>query len=320
MRARGLVHRVAENERVDGRVHELGGRSLVNFGNCSYLALETDPRLKRGACDAVERYGAVFSSSRAYVSAPPFPEYEALLSEFVGGHPVVLAPSTTLAHQATLPLLINDDDAVCFDMLVHSSVQAVLPLLAQRGIHCEAVPHNRIDVLARRARRLRQTHARVYYLCDGVYSMHGDLANVDALLELLDELPELFAYIDDAHGVGWAGRHGAGIVLGERALHKRMVVALSLSKSFGAGGGLVVLPSARLAERVFACGSPLIFSGPLHPAQLGAGIASARIHLSPELAQRQEQLRARTRVFDDLAFELGIGSPSPSRSPIRFFE
>src|SRR6185369_5161151 len=98
LKARGLAHASVEDARLDGRQIELAGRRLVNFGSCSYLGLETDARLKRAACEAVERYGVVFSSSRAYVSLPLYAEFEALLSEVVGGHPVVVAPTTSLLH------------------------------------------------------------------------------------------------------------------------------------------------------------------------------------------------------------------------------
>lgn len=320
LKGAGVAHLGARDRRLDGRHLELAGRRVVHFGSCSYLGLETDPRLKRGACEAVERFGVVFSSSRAYVSVPLFAEFEELLVRMVGGFPVVVAPSTSLAHQAALPVLVDDDDAVCFDFLAHTSLQAVLPALRDRGVHCEPIPHNRIDVLERRAKRLAATHRRVFYLCDGVYSMHGDLAPLDDLHALLERLPALFAYVDDAHGVGWAGRHGAGVVLGERPLHERMLVALGFSKSFGAGGAALVVPDAELGRRIFGCGGPMIFSGPLQPAQLGAGIASARIHLSPELVTLQERLRARVELFDGIATALGIDCAVSGRSPIRFVE
>ncbi|HSU40953.1 MAG TPA: aminotransferase class I/II-fold pyridoxal phosphate-dependent enzyme, partial [Polyangiaceae bacterium] len=316
----GLVHQVLGDGRLDGRQIDLPQGRVVNFGNCSYLGLETDERLKRGACEAVERFGVVFSSSRAYASLPLYEELEALLSELGGGWPVVVAPSTGVVHQAALPVLVEDGDAVCFDVMAHSTLHVTLPLLAARGIHCEPVPHDRIDVLERRARRLAEKHRRVFYLCDGVYSMHGDVANLDALLDVLDRTPALFAYVDDAHGVGWAGRHGAGVVLGERRLHPQMAVALSLNKAFAAGGGCLMLPEAELARRVFTCGGPLIFSGPLPPAQLGAAIASARIHLSPELAVLQRELRSRIELFDLLAATAGIECVVRTRSPIRFIE
>jgi 7-keto-8-aminopelargonate synthetase-like enzyme len=320
LKARGLIHRVAEDERLDGRSITLDGSSLVNFGSCSYLGLETDARLKAAACEAVLRYGVQFSSSRAYVSAPLYAEFEAALSHLVGGLPLVLAQTTSLGHLAALPVLVSERDAVLYDTQVHNSVQAVLPTLKQQGTTCEAVAHNRLDRVEERARRLALDHDRVFYLCDGVYSMHGDSVNADDLFALLDRQPALHAYVDDAHGVGWAGRNGAGIVLGRNGLHPRMIVALGLSKAFAASGAAIVVPTPELAQRLFTCGSTMIFSGPLQPAQLGAGIAAARILLSDELPQLQRAVLERIELFDSVAAREGLAVKPCPPSPIRFVE
>src|SRR5262245_15155204 len=152
--ARGLVRQVAEDERFDGRCITLRGKRLINFGSCSYLGLETDARLKTAACEAVLRYGVQFSSSRAYVRAPLYHEFEALLSEMVGGSPVVLAPTTSLGHLSALPVLVGDQDAVLYDIQVHASVQGALPELRLRGVPCEALRHNRMDRLEERVATL----------------------------------------------------------------------------------------------------------------------------------------------------------------------
>jgi 7-keto-8-aminopelargonate synthetase-like enzyme len=317
-RAAGLIYRVAEDDRFDGRAITLAGRRLVNFGSCSYLGLETDARLKTAACEAILRYGVQFSTSRAYVTAPLYREYEELLSEMAGGAPVVLAATASLAHQSALPVLVGERDAVLYDIQVHASVQASLPELRMRGIPCEPVRHNRLDRLEERIKALSAQHDRVFYLCDGIYSMHGDVIDVDGLYELLDRHPALFAYVDDAHGVSWSGRHGAGTVLGRRRIHSRMAVIFGLSKSFAAAGGAIVLPNPELAERVLTCGRTLIFSGPLQPAQLGAGIASAKIHLSEELLLRQHQLQSRIEQFDRVAARENVGVICSGASPIRF--
>ncbi len=318
MKARGLVHLIAEDARFDGRIVTVGGRGLVNFGSCSYLGLEMDVRLKAAACDAVMRYGTQFSSSRAYVAAPLYRHCEQRLSEITGGYPVVLAQTTSLAHLSALPVLIDDDDAVLYDLHVHSSVHAVLPTLRQRGIVCNSVGHAGLGHLERRARALAARHRRVFYLCDGVYSMHGSILDVDALRGVLDRVPALSAYVDDAHGVGWSGRFGSGTVLGGgKGLHERMIVVLGLSKAFAACGGALVFPNAELAEQVLHCGSTLIFSGPLQPAQLGACAASAQLLLSPELPPLQERLRERIAEFDDYAAREGVDVLSRDVTPIR---
>jgi 7-keto-8-aminopelargonate synthetase-like enzyme len=316
--SRGVVRCVAEDDRFDGRSIVLDGRRVTNFSSCSYLGLETDARLKTAACEAVLRFGVQFSSSRAYVAAPLYGELESLLEQMVEGAAVVLAPSTSLAHHSALPVLVGDRDAVLFDIQVHASVQAALPELRMRGVPCEAVRHNRLDRLEERIAALSARHERVFYLCDGIYSMHGDVLDVAGLHALLERQPSLMAYVDDAHGVSWSGRHGAGTVLGHRGIHPRMIVLFGLAKSFAAAGGAIVLPDRALAERIVTEGRTLIFSGPLQPAQLGAGVASAKIHLSAELPGLQAAVLARIDTFQRALAREEIRVTSSDCSPIRF--
>lgn len=112
-------------------------------------------------------------------------------------------------------------------------------------------------------------------------------------MELVDRHPNLFVYFDDAHGFGWAGRHGRGVVLDRVGWHERMVVTAGLSKAFGAMGGVVVAVDPALVERVVLCGGTFTFSGPIQPAELAAGVASADLHLSEEHAELQAELLRR---------------------------
>jgi 7-keto-8-aminopelargonate synthetase-like enzyme len=107
-------------------------------------------------------------------------------------------------------------------------------------------------------------------------------------------------------------------VLGDGPPWERTVVAASLAKGFSAGGAVLVFPDAETARLVRTCGSTMIFSGPLQPALLGAGIASARIHLSNELETRQAELMERIRLFNHLAEKRGLSLGSTDPTPIRF--
>ena len=279
---RGLLMLTPDDAPLDGRLVQLDGRPLLNFGSCSYLGLELDTRLREGVCAAVMRYGTQFSSSRSYLSAPPYPELEEQLERMFGG-PVMVAPSTSLGHMAALPVLVGSDDAVVLDQQVHNSVQMATHQLRPQGTVVELIRHNRMDRLERMIERLAPHHRRIWYLADGVYSRFADLAPFAELAELLDRHEQLHLYVDDSHGVGWAGRHGRGPTLDHLGPHERLVVAASLNKSFAAAGCALVFPNAELKRRVRTLGGPMIFSGPVQPPMLGAALASARVHLSPEL-------------------------------------
>ena len=298
----GMLLLQAEDERLDGRHLLVRGRRLLAFTSCSYLGLELDRRLIEGSIDALRRYGTQFSASRTYVSAPGYEELEALLEQIFGG-PVLTAPSTSLAHLTTLPALVSEQDAVLLDQHVHESVQMAVAQLSAQGTTVERVRHSHIDRVESRVRALALHCERIWYCCDGVYSMLGDYAPIPELLTLRNTYEQLHLYVDDAHGIGWSGPRGSGTVLSRLPSRERVFVAVSLNKSFGAAGGAVVFPSARLRDRVRLRGGPTRYSGPIQPPMLGAALASARIHLSEELPCLQEELRERLRRRNELARE-----------------
>ena len=313
----GLTERVLEDDRLDGRHVQLDGARLLNFASCSYLGLELDPRLKAGAIDAVERFGTQVSSSRAFMSAPPYGRLEELLGRIFRGHAVV-TPTTTLGHLAALPILVGDRDVVLLDQYVHASVQMAAELLTTRGIRCELVRHSDLAALEERIEALSSECDRIWYMADGVYSMRGDIAPIGPLHALLDRHPQFHLYLDDAHGVGWFGRHGCGAMLAKYPLHARMVVAASMAKCFGAGGGVVVTPDPTLSAKIRRVGPTMVFGGPIQPATLGACVASAEIHLSDEHASLQRELGERIAYCNELLDAAGIPLASTHDSPIRY--
>jgi 7-keto-8-aminopelargonate synthetase-like enzyme len=315
---RGMLHNLAEDERLDGRTITVHGRPLVNFGSCSYLGLETHPAMRAGVVDAVERYGTQFSSSRAFLSAPAYGAAERALTALFGRE-TILTPSTTLGHLAALPTVVESGDVLLLDHQVHHSVQTAAKLVQCQGTKVELIPHNDLRTLQRRLDQYRRDHRRVWYAADGLYSMYADFAPIDALNELVAANDHLWLYIDDAHAFSWMGRHGRGYALENLSplALTRSVVAGSLNKSFAAAGGAITFPDAETRRQVFTVGGPLIFSGPVQPPMLGAVLASARLHLSEEVAARQTRLTDVIRLFNRLAAENGLPVVSPSEAPIR---
>jgi 7-keto-8-aminopelargonate synthetase-like enzyme/predicted N-acyltransferase len=314
--ASGLLLRTADDLPLDGRTLMFDGRPMLNFGSCSYLGLELDPRMQMAVCKAVMRYGTQFSSSRTYLQAPPYAALEERLHEMFGG-PSLVVPSTTMGHATALPVLVGSRDAVIVDQQVHHSVQMAVNHLRAQGTVIEMIRHSDVGELEAAIAR-HADRPRIWYLADGVYSMFADIAPLDELERLLDSEPRLHLYIDDSHGVGWCGRHGRGPALERLGNHPRLVVAASLNKSFAASGAALIFPDEESKRRVRLLGGPMIFSGPVQPPMLSAALESVAIHLSDEFAGLQGELRERITHCKELLEEFCLPLASGDGTPIFF--
>ncbi|MFI9363128.1 aminotransferase class I/II-fold pyridoxal phosphate-dependent enzyme [Kitasatospora sp. NPDC053057] len=316
----GTSHLATGLDSPPGTHLRIGGRDLVNFGTCGYLSLEQEEQVRRGAVEATERFGVQFSVSRGYVASGLNLELEELLREMYDGHPALVYSSTSLCHMSVMPALLGAGDLAVLDQQVHFSVQTAAQLGRQQGVELAMVRHNDLDALERRLLRAQGTGERVWYLIDGVYSMFGDVAPVEDLVRLMAAYPALHLYIDDAHGMSWYGRHGAGYVFEKlgRRLGDRVVLVTTLAKGFGTIGGVAVLPTEEAFQRVQVNGGPLMYSHPLPPPMLGAAIASARIHLSSRIEALQAQLAERREHCNELLAAADLPVVSDPRTPVYF--
>jgi len=313
----GMVYQLIEDEQLNGKMVTVKGREMINFGSCSYLGLEYHPKLIDGAIDATRKFGTQFSSSRTYACLSMYQELENKL-ESIFGNPVVVTASTTLGHLATIPVVVEDNDAVILDMQVHSSIQMTVQMLKARGITMAVVRHNDMESLEKKLVELKAKHNKVWYFADGVYSMYGDFAPFDDLKRLLDKYPQFNLYIDDAHGASWAGKQGMGVVRAHMEHHERMILAISLNKSFAGGGGCIVFPDAASREKVRQCGGTLIFAGPIQPPMLGAIMASVDLHMSDEIVPMQESLMEMVDYCNAQLDAAGIPQFQKTDSPLFF--
>ncbi len=316
-RRRGLFFQTVTDDCLTGRVVTLHGKEVVSFSSCSYLGLELHPAVIQGAIDATTRYGTQFSCSRGYLSAPLYADLESMLGQIFGGE-VLVTPSTTMAHLAALPVLATEKDAVVLDHQAHHSIHMGANQARAGGATVEMVRHDQLDRACDVVRRLAQKCKTVWFCSDGVFSMYGDLAPLGVLQAILDVAPNVRLYIDDAHGMSWAGDHGRGSFLSRFPLSERVVVATSFAKGFGAGGGCLVFADGAERDRVRLSGGPLVFSGPMQPPMMGAVKAAAAIHLSPEIQGLQESLRYKVWRANQRLTDRGIPPIAVNESPIIF--
>lgn len=317
-----VLHLIGKDEKANGTSISVGRKSLdgdhlANFISYNYLGLDIHPDLVKGAIDAAQRYGVQWGASRAYVMPYLYDEYEEYLKKIFQAD-VILAPSTTLAHQAALPVLITKDDVVLLDQHVHSSVQTTAKMLHQGGVEIQIVRHNDMDKLESMVQSYQSKKRKIWYLLDGVYSMYGDLAPFDALNVLINKYAQLNLYIDDAHGMSWSGMRGGGVALERIERCDQVVIATSLNKAFSAGGGALVFFDHEQYKEVKVSGPSLIFCTPIPPPMLGVGVASAKLHLQPEFIDQQAELKNRINYFKSLCDSLDLPLVSKDESPIQY--
>jgi 7-keto-8-aminopelargonate synthetase-like enzyme len=316
-RNRGIAHLFTQDQQLSGRVITLKDRPMIHFGSCSYLGLEFDSRLQEAGIQAIQRYGSQFSCSRTYVSLGIYEELESLLGTMFG-RPVILSTSSTMGHQAVVPIIIEDQDAVILDQQAHVSMQEAVSKLQLKGVTVTVLRHNRLDDLQKKYDELSVKHNRVWYFIDGIYSMYGDCAPLVQLKEMLELNKKMYLYVDDAHGMSWVGEHGSGFTRSIIQHHSRMVLATSLAKGFASAGGVFVLPDEEMYWKVKNWGGPLTYSGPQQPAVIGSSVASAKIHLSDEIYTLQNSLQTKIQFCNEVIAHYDLPVVADSNSPIFF--
>jgi 7-keto-8-aminopelargonate synthetase-like enzyme len=102
---KGILHLNTEDQKLSGNLIHINGQTIVNFGSCSYLGLEFESELKVAAKKAIDDYGTQFSASRAYISPRHYVELEEKFDKIFDA-PSLVAPTTTLGHIATIPMMM----------------------------------------------------------------------------------------------------------------------------------------------------------------------------------------------------------------------
>ena len=282
-------------------LRRIDGHEFVNLCSCSYLGLHSHPAIIEGAIEALRSQGAMdLPITRIRLRLNLLEEFESLLSELMGAR-TICAVTSSVATAGVLPLIASGHlspdgkpPVMVFDKFAHFCMDYIKPICADETTVLTC-PHNDVNYLE----DLCKKHERVAFVCDGVYSM-GGVAPLKELFELQDRYG-LFLFIDDSHSLSVCGRKGEGHA---RSLMSEVnpltVIVASLGKGFGSNGGIIMLGPKDREEVLTRFGGPLAWSQGLNVAGIGAGIASAKLHNTPELGRLQKALQDNMALFDEL--------------------
>ena len=280
------------------------------LGSNNYLGLTTDPRVKKGAMDAVARYGTGVTGSRLLNGTLPLhTELEELLADWVGMEKALVFTTGYTANLGLISTLVQEGDAVFCDSAAHASLVDGARL-ADGALR--AFFHNRPNSLRHglRSWRAQPDAGGVLVAVDGIYSMEGDWAPLAEIRDLCDEY-DARLLVDEAHALGVVGPHGAGTsaAMGVRA----DVIMGTFSKSLASCGGFIAGPVDVIGFLRLFC-RPILFTASNVPASLGAALAAAKIAREEDW-RREVVLRLAGRLRNGLA-DLGYSVGGNTESSI----
>lgn len=315
---KGLTHINTDETFFDGKQFTINGKHLKNFGTCGYLGLETHPLLAQNSIELIRRYGTQLSMGRIFMRPKYIRELEELMSQIFNNNKVLCYTSTSTAHISVIGTLIKPDDLIILDQQVHFSVQFPSKNTKLQGTEVKMIRHSDFAALDEMLKEESNKYNRIWYMADGVYSMHGDLPDTDKLKILMNKHPKLHLYFDDAHGMSWDGKNGAGYIFDRLGVSSRIIIISTLAKGFGCVGGTAIFSDEEMYRKVDIFGGPHSYSHPLTPGNAGAAIASAKLHLTDEINQYQNELRSLTSYMDTLLLEKNLPNLSAPNSPIYY--
>jgi 8-amino-7-oxononanoate synthase len=273
----------------DGIYAERGGRRLLSFSCNDYLNLSRHPAVIKAAVEAAERYGVGAGASRLVTGNHPlYEDLETRLARLKGTEAACVFGSGYLANTGIIPALAGSGDLVLVDELSHACINGGAKLSGAtvlRYRHCD-VAHAQALLAEHRAR-----HGRALIATDGVFSMDGDIAPLQALSEL-GQRYDAWLLADDAHGLGVVGKgRGSAFANGGADVPLQMG---TLSKAVGAYGGYLCASRA-VIDLMRSRARPFIYSTGLPPPVVAAAIAALAI-IERDTAYVAEPLR-KARLF-----------------------
>jgi 8-amino-7-oxononanoate synthase len=285
----------------------IDGRRVIMLGSNNYLGLTNHPEVKRAAAEALDRYGTGTAGSRFLNGTLDIHvELEDRLARFMRREAALTFSTGYQVNLGAISSLVDRNDVVILDSLDHACILDGARLSFGRVLKYR---HNDMEALEERLRAVGPNRGCLIVV-DGVFSMEGDVADLDGIVELKRRFGARLM-VDDAHGIGVLGECGRGTGEHFGVEHDIDLVMGTFSKSLAAVGGFIA-GDAQVIEWIKHHARSLIFSASPPPATAASVIKALEI-LEGE-PERRERLWANTEYmmheFTTLGFDTG-DSASP---------
>ncbi len=258
------------------------GRSVVMLASNNYIGMANHPAIKKSAIDGIKKYGYGMASVRFICGTQTIHRtLEKKIAKFVGTEDAILFSSCWSANEAFFAALSNEKfgtesykDVIYSDRLNHASIIDGQRLTRSDTCDRKIYQHADLNDLARQLEDDKGKDYRFRMIAtDGVFSMEGDLAPLDKLVEIARQYQAIL-FVDDSHAVGVVGKTGRGTPEHFNVLGKVDIITGTLGKAIGGASGGYIAGRKELVDYMRQKARTYIFSNSLPPSIVTACIAS----------------------------------------------
>jgi glycine C-acetyltransferase len=284
------------------------GTEVLNLCANNYLGLADHPQLLQAAREAVDTYGYGMASVRFICGTQTVhTELESAVSGFLGTDDTILYSSCFDANGGLFETLLGEQDCVISDALNHASIIDGIRLCKARRMRYDNNDMAQLEQCLRDA-----TDARYRLIAtDGVFSMDGVIADLQAICDLAEQYDAL-VMVDDSHAVGFVGAGGRGTPAYCGVADRVDIVTGTLGKALGGASGGYTSGRREIIDWLRQRSRPYLFSNSLAPAIAATTLTVLEMLQSgDELQRKLDRNAARFRAGMEAAgFTLaGAGHP-----------
>jgi len=301
LRSQGLYkeERVIASQQQDLIAVE-GGGEVLNLCANNYLGLANHPEIMDAAKRGIDERGFGVASVRFICGTQDIhKQLEARLADFVGTEDAVLYASAFDANGGLFETLLGPEDAVISDALNHASIIDGIRLCKAKRFR-----YANDDMADLEAKLVEAQDARFRLIAtDGVFSMDGIVADLEAICDLADRY-DAMVMVDDCHATGFMGSHGRGSHEHRGVLGRVDIITSTLGKALGGATGGFTAAKREVTDWLRQRSRPYLFSNSVAPPVVAASLEV--LDMLEGSSDLRERLRDNASFFRTAMTEAGF--------------
>jgi glycine C-acetyltransferase len=275
-------------------------KNVINMCANNYLGLSSHPDVIAAAHAGLDVRGYGMSSVRFICGTQDIhKELEDKLTKFLGTEATILFPSCMDANAGVFEAVLTDADVMIADRLVHASIVDGMRLCKAQQ---DTYKHSDMNHLEQKLQLHQDKRVRMI-ITDGAFSMDGDLAKLDKIVELAEKYNAM-VFVDDSHASGFIGKTGRGTHEHCGVVGKIDIITTTLGKALGGASGGCVSGRAEIVEMCRQKARPYLFSNTVAPVVVAGAIAV--LDIISKTTERRDKLEKNTEFWRKGLTEAGL--------------